>query len=147
MSAGAAQMTQCGVASNLGEPGTQPLGLAQFVDLAPGRNKRFLTGVLAGGEIAQNTQGDPADHCLVTRHDFDKCALVTRAGGACQIGVSGRGDIKFGRQIRCMLVFAPPKHTSTFYKVDATSGQGVTGIFSGPATLTQTGMLATDERI
>jgi len=55
-------MTERDVARDLPEPSSQPLRLAQFVNLPPGRQERLLPGVLAGREVPEDSERDAAHH-------------------------------------------------------------------------------------
>jgi hypothetical protein len=95
VAAGSPQVRERGVARDLPEPGTQLLGLAQIRKFAPGGEEGFLRGILTGGEVAEDSKGDAANHCLVASHDLDERPLVPTAGRADQFCVRSTACPRF----------------------------------------------------
>src|SRR5438132_13741738 len=83
-------MPERSIARDLPQPRPQPLRLAKVVKFPPGRQERLLPCVFAGREIVENSERDPAYHCLVPRYDFHKRPLVASARGVNQFRVARR---------------------------------------------------------
>jgi hypothetical protein len=67
----------------------EAFGFAKVVELSPGGKEGFLGGIFAGGKIAEDAKGDPADHGLVAGDDLDESAFIAAAGGVDQFGIGG----------------------------------------------------------
>ena len=84
------QLAERGVPGDLGQPRPQGGRIAQFLNLSPRRQERFLTGILAGCKIAENSERNPADHRLVSRDNLHERPLIARLGRARQFRITAR---------------------------------------------------------
>ncbi len=84
----APQLAKGRISGNLSQPGAQSLRLAQFGEFSPRRQKGLLPGILAGREISQNSQRDPAHHGLVPRDNLHEGPRVPAPGRLDQLRIS-----------------------------------------------------------